>query len=137
MMEAGVVIAGGKPVFWHLPKGRTAGSLPDSRDLWDVLWEHREALDGFAHSHPGSGRPGPSHTDVTTFKAVELALGRKLQWWITSQDSLVLCTRQDSFPVGLSYAVAEVPKGQEPEWLFKLREHSYVPEPKYREDAVP
>lgn len=130
MMEAGVVIAGGKPVFWHLPKGRTAGSLPDSRDLWDVLWEHRDALDGFAHSHPGLGVPGPSHTDVTTFLAIERALGQRLRWWITSRDRTVL-VRDDGHgrPLDGKYTVFEIKPENEPDWVFKLREHSYVPDP--------
>ena len=40
MIEAGVVIDRAmNPIFWHLPEGRTAGSIPDTRVLWDVLWE--------------------------------------------------------------------------------------------------
>lgn len=133
MMEAGVVIAGGKPVFWHLPPGRTGGSLPDSRDLWDVLWEHRESLDGFAHSHPGSGWPGASHTDITTFRAIERGLGKKLKWWITSMDRMVLLVRdeQTSREAGeLTYLKMDVEEWLEPPWVWKLREHSYVPEAK-------
>ena len=64
MIEAGVVIdKNGQPLFWHLPEGRTAGSLPDSRTLWQVLWDafKEDTLLGFAHSHPGSGVPGPSY----------------------------------------------------------------------------
>lgn len=64
--------------------------LPDSRDLWDVMWGNRKELVGFAHSHPGSGLPGPSHEDLTTFSAVERALGIRLKWWITTVDHLLL-----------------------------------------------
>lgn len=136
MMEAGVVIAGGKPVFWHLPKGRSAGSLPDSRDLWDVLWEHRETLDGFAHSHPGSGWPGPSQTDVTTFLAVERALGRRLKWWITSRTNMILLTWGGSKPGDLVYDTTSIDGPEEPSWVWKLREHSYVPEPRVPDDVL-
>ncbi len=120
MIEAGAVITGAGVVHWHLPNGRTGGSLPDSRDLWDVLWEHRrEAFLGFAHSHPGSGLPGPSWTDITTFAAVELGLGRRLTWWITSSDRVI----------GLNY---EGPKkhdynhflADEPDWAAQLRDYS-------------
>ena len=93
MIEAGVVIdKRGEPMFWHLPEGRSAGSLPDSRTLWDVIWDafNADTLLGFAHSHPGSGVPGPSYSDVTTFAAVEAALGKRLDWWITSSDHVVL-----------------------------------------------
>jgi len=90
MIEAGVLVVNGQPVYWHHPEGRTGGSLPDSRSLWDLLWALRKAdLLGFAHSHPGSGVPGPSHTDLTTFAAVELGLGRRLAWWITSSDHVI------------------------------------------------
>ena len=90
-IEAGVVIdLKGEPIFWHLPEERTGGSLPDSRKLWDVIWENRENLMGFAHSHPGWGMPGPSWTDVTTFSAVEKALDKRLDWWITSSDRIIV-----------------------------------------------
>lgn len=129
-MEAGVVIVGGRPVFWHLPAGRTSGSLPDSRELWDVLWEHRDMLDGFAHSHPGSGWPSPSQTDVTTFLAIERALGKRLKWWITSRTNTVLLTWDGIHPNVPDYGVTLVHEGDEPSWIWKLREHSYVPEPR-------
>ena len=90
MIEAGVIVVDGQPVYWHSPKGRTGGSLPDSRTLWEVLWIHRKAESlGFAHSHPGSGIPSPSHTDITTFAAVEVGLGRRMVWWITSSDRVI------------------------------------------------
>lgn len=127
MMEAGVVIVGGKPVYWHLPEGRTFGSIPDSRDLWDFIWEHRHTVDGFAHSHPGDGWPAPSHTDVTTFRAIEQALGRKLKWWITSRTHMVLLTHEGPGPV---YGSQSLLGDEEPAWIWKLREHSYVPEPR-------
>ncbi len=92
MIEVGVVIARtGLPLHWHLPPGRTGGSIPDTRDLWDVFWEHRDNILGFAHSHPGAGTPGPSQTDLSTFAAVEAALGQRLSWWITSSTSLIVC----------------------------------------------
>ena len=93
MIECGVVLDEHlDPIFWHLPEGRTAGSIPDTRILWDVLWDNRETLGGFAHSHPGSGPPAPSQTDLGTFVAVEQALGRRLKWWITSSDHLLECS---------------------------------------------
>jgi len=90
-IEAGVVLGQDNEVlYWHLPHTRSGGSLPDSRDLWDVLWENRGVVTGFAHTHPGNGLPGPSYTDVTTFAAVEAGLGKRLDWWILSSDSFVL-----------------------------------------------
>lgn len=104
MMEAGVVIdCLGNAVHWHLPPGRSGGALPDSQDLWEVLYKlnNEQAyggsrLLGFAHSHPGNGDCGPSLTDLTTFDAIERGLGRggvagrQLLWWIVNADSVSL-----------------------------------------------
>lgn len=118
MREAGVVIdLEGNPFHWHLPKNRTTVALPDSRDLWDVIWENRARLQGIAHSHPGSGVPGPSYEDVTTFAAIELALGRRLEWWITSSDRLVVI--RWTGPDKLSYTAS--PVYEDPTWVAQLR----------------
>lgn len=84
-MEAGLVFTKwGVPIFWHVPPDRSMGALPDSRPLWDVLWENRHELGGVAHTHPWNGTPGPSSTDVTTFAAVEAGLGQRLYWPIVT-----------------------------------------------------
>jgi hypothetical protein len=121
MMEAGVVIdKAGHAAYWHAPADRTIASLPDSRSLWDFIWENRDRISGVAHSHPGSGLPSPSHTDITTFSAIEAALGRRLSWWITSSDVLVVWNWEG--PNKHDY------KGfflrEEPDWVGKLRELS-------------
>ena len=90
MMEAATVVnLAGEGVYWHAPPGRSTIAIPDTRDLWQVIWDHRDDLAGVAHSHPGSGIPGPSRTDVTTFAAIESGLGRRLRWWIISQDAVI------------------------------------------------
>lgn len=99
MMEAAVVLmltpTGGHgesefmPLYWHLPPKRSLGALPDSRDLWSVIWENRRWVYAIAHSHPGSGWTGPSHTDLTTFAAIEAALGSRLDWPIVTSDRVV------------------------------------------------
>jgi len=90
MREAGVVLnKAGQPIYWHVPEDRLAHKLPDSQALWDFMWDNREDVLGFAHSHPGGGVPGPSYEDVTSFSGNELGLGRRLEWWITSSDSMV------------------------------------------------
>jgi proteasome lid subunit RPN8/RPN11 len=125
MIETGVVIDNqGNAIHWHLPAGRNTGALPDSRDLWDVLWENRETIAGFAHSHPGSGVTGPSSTDLTTFAAVEAGLGRRLVWWITSSDHLIALRWVG--PGRLTYHVVNV--DEEPEWVHELRRLSEVPQ---------
>jgi hypothetical protein len=95
MMEAGVILGSKGPIHWHVPQGRSGGWLPDSRDLWDVLWENRDTVTGFAHSHPGSGRPEPSSTDITTFAAIEAGLGTQLNWYIITSDNIA-CFRRIS-----------------------------------------
>lgn len=120
MIEVGAVIScEGSVLFWHLPEGRTWGSLPDSRTLWQVIWDtfKEGTLRGFAHSHPGAGVPGPSYSDVTTFAAVEAALGKRLDWWITSSDHVVvLCW---SGPDKISYRSTIVT--ETPSWVAELR----------------
>jgi proteasome lid subunit RPN8/RPN11 len=88
--------------------------LPDSRGLWDIFWENRDRLSGFAHSHPGAGVPWPSGTDLTTFRAVEAALGRRLQWWIVTLDQVAVFT----FVEG-EYRSAPVTEALE--WVSELR----------------
>jgi hypothetical protein len=125
-IESGVLIGlDGEPIYWHMPKGRSAGGLPDSRKLWEVIWENRAQVLGFAHSHPGSGRPGPSKEDVTTFAAVEAGLGKRLVWWITSSDSVVelwwLGPEKLHYgvdPISLATDLHPLP------WLDRLREES-------------
>jgi hypothetical protein len=120
MIEAGVVITEAGPVFWHLPAGCSSVVIPDTRKLWDVLWEHRDAeLLGFAHSHPGSGTPAPSHTDLTTFAAIESGLGRRLRWWITSFDRIIQLRWEG--PGRLDYEGFFV---EPPDWAHQLVVHS-------------
>ena len=93
MKEAGVLLdLAWNPIFWHTPQGRSGGSLPDSQDLWAFIWENRDRISGFGHTHPGYGVPGPSQTDLTTFTAIEEGLGKRLDWWIVSGDRVVLVT---------------------------------------------
>jgi hypothetical protein len=120
MIESGVVVTGLGVAYWHLPVGRTGGSLPDSRKLWDVLWDlRREPFLGFAHSHPGSGVPGPSMTDLTTFSGVELGLGRRLTWWITSSTHMIGLNFEGPGKYDYNSFLVE-----EPVWADTLREHS-------------
>lgn len=120
MNEAGVVVTEAGPVFWHLPPGRSSVVIPDTRTLWDVLWEHRDAERlGFAHSHPGSGIPAPSPTDLTTFAAIESGLGRRLDWWITTFQYISLFRWEG--PGRLDYPGHFV---EPPDWAHQLIVHS-------------
>ena len=130
MIEAGVVISTtGEPIYWHEPR-HSSGAIPDSRTLWEVIWKaHQDGwLAGVAHSHPGSGVPGPSSEDTSTFVAIESALGRSLSWWIASSDRLVVCNRaeMDSMPGRVVYSVREIVVEREPPWVAELRRRSDI-----------
>lgn len=87
MIEVAVVLdRARRPLWWHVPPGATSVALPDSRDLWEVLWSERHRLLGLAHLHPGRGEPVPSAEDLTTFAACEDGLGVRLEWWIATED---------------------------------------------------
>ena len=123
-MEAGVVLGlTGEPIYWHVPQGRTEASLPDSHDLWMTFWDNRDNLSGFAHSHPGSGVPGPSYEDVTTFAAVEKGLGARLEWWIITRDRVAVVWWEG--PGRLDYKSRALDPGNEPDWAPRLRDVSY------------
>jgi hypothetical protein len=89
MIETAMVFdLDGNVIHWHCPQGRSGGWIPDSRSLWDILWENRENLGGIAHTHPWHGEPAPSGTDVTTFAAIEAALGKRLVWPIVTMNQV-------------------------------------------------
>ena len=90
MIEVALVFAiDGEVLYQHVPPGRSGCWIPDTRSLWDVLWENRHRLGGVAHTHPWRGSAGPSRTDVTTFAAVEAALGKRLLWPIVTFTEVV------------------------------------------------
>lgn len=127
-IEAGVLLdLNEKPIYWHLPPGRHGGALPDSNSLWETMWTNRKNIWGFAHSHPGAGRPGPSYTDITTFAAIESALGQRLIWPIVSSDEWVTCWWTGNGR--LDYSTSLPVEGRTtPDWVHRLRELSeYLP----------
>lgn len=120
-IEAAVVIdRDNVPMKWHLPPNRTSVALPDDYGLWDFIWSRRDEVAGIAHTHPGFGRTSYSYEDVTTFSAIELALGRRLQWWIATEDCLMLAIWAG--PGKYEYALHKL--ADEPLWLPRLRELS-------------
>jgi hypothetical protein len=125
-IEAGVLLdLKGNPLYWHAPPNRSGGAIPDSRDLWEVIWEHRKNLLGFAHSHPGSGPTGPSYEDITTFADIEQGLGRRLLWPILTSDSycLVKWAGPELVRDRLHYWPVQAPAVRlpDPEWMTELR----------------
>ena len=59
-------------------------SIPDSRERWQIIWDHRAEITEIAHSHPGTFLDF-SGEDLTTMQAIEAGLGRKLIWSIITQ----------------------------------------------------
>ena len=89
MIESAMVFDDrGEVIAYHTPPGCTSGSIPDTRSLWEILWEHRAHLGGVAHVHPWNGEPHPSTTDVTTFRAIENGLGKLLLWPVVTFDQV-------------------------------------------------
>jgi hypothetical protein len=126
MMEAGVVLdRNNQPIAWHLPPGRSVAYLPDSNELWEIFWNNRASISGYAHSHPGGGIPRPSHTDITTFAAIESALGIRLDWWIISNEdvSLVKWIGPDKYDYSLF--IFDACDHADAPWVDELREVSY------------
>lgn len=120
MLETAVVIdVAGRPLYWHTPLGRTAVYLPDSRELWEVLWEHRARVLGVAHTHPWAGRAAPSHEDLTTFAAVESGLGRRLAWWIATDNQWAAFRWLG--PDRLNYGLFPMEEEARPTWMDELR----------------
>lgn len=124
MREVAVVIdRENKPLWWHVPRGASAVALPDSRDLWEVLWTERARISGVAHSHPGRGIPTPSPEDLTTFAACEDGLGLRLSWWIATADR-AYCFDWIG-PLRYDFRGREARSAEETAaWLSALRERS-------------
>lgn len=126
MIEMAVlVLDSGDGRFDHcIWNGNSNTGIGDHYRLWDLIWTLRYELVGIGHSHPGSGPPSPSRTDITTFRAIELGLGRTLDWWITTQDQFVAIRR-----ASLDHPVFEMKRldltgALIPNWLRVLRKRS-------------
>ncbi|MEO5366967.1 MAG: hypothetical protein H7831_11600 [Magnetococcus sp. WYHC-3] len=120
-LEVAVIIGLDDQILF-LQQGSNAVHIPDSFDLWDYIWKNKDNIKGVAHSHPGTGRPQPSYEDLTTFSAVELALGKRLNWWITSMTYLFKFVWIG--PDKYDYLGEIVEKN--PFWLSILKNRSYI-----------
>lgn len=97
----------GMPLYWHAPDSATSYYLPDSRPLWNVMWELRAQLREVAHVHPGMMLE-PSDEDLTTFDAVDLALGTRIAWSIVgAQGGVAIYQRGRCAPTYAREALVE------------------------------
>ena len=121
MIETAVVFNDqGEAFHWHDPPGRSGVSIPDSRDLWEVLWSSRGHLGGVAHTHPWSGPATASGTDLSTFAAIDGALGTRLLWPVVTFDAITYYGRRAD---GLYVRETDL-NWWSPSWLAELRERS-------------
>lgn len=103
MLEVAVVLDQNfQPLRWHEPPNRSSVYIPDSRDLWEFIWDNRDLIYGIAHLHPWVGDSVPSHEDVTTFFAIEKALGKKLRWPIVTLSKVDVFVTGDGMTVNRS-----------------------------------
>lgn len=87
--------------------------IPDARERWEVIWNHRNEITEIAHSHPGEFLDF-SHEDLTTMEAVEAGTGKQFVW------SVITKTRFLSRKAG-----KDVRREDLPWWLELMRQLSY------------
>src|SRR5438046_330406 len=58
--------------------------IPDNRERWEILWQHRHEITEIAHSHPGEFLDF-SDEDLTTMEAVEAGTGKTFAWSIVTK----------------------------------------------------
>jgi hypothetical protein len=118
MLETALVFdETGLLIHLHEPKGRSTTYIPDSPTLWDILWNNRARLGGVAHTHPWEGKADPSITDVTTFRAVELGLGKRLLWPIVTLSEVRFFVFN---PVMECYCKIRLTYEKEPHWKANI-----------------
>jgi len=66
----------------------SATRVPDSRERWETIWEHRNEITEIAHSHPGAFLDF-SHEDLTTMEAVEAGTGKTFTWSIITKSGFL------------------------------------------------
>ncbi len=88
--------------------------IPDNRERWEIIWQHRNEITEIAHSHPGEFLDF-SHEDLTTMEAVEAGAGKMFTWSIITKNGF-LSRKGDR----------DTRRDDSPWWLDLLRALSYV-----------
>jgi len=91
----------------------SATRVPDSRERWDTIWQHRKEITEIAHSHPGEFLDF-SNEDLTTIEAVEAGTGKQFTWSIITKKGFL--SRKGE---------REVHREDNPWWLELIRTLSY------------
>ena len=84
-------------------------ALPDSRARWEAIWSRRDTLVEIAHSHP-LGPLAFSTEDLTTFEALDSALGKRLRFSVVAPEGMLVRDGE-----------REVRAAEEPWWAALLR----------------
>jgi hypothetical protein len=91
----------------------SSASIPDSRERWQIIWDHRGEITEIAHSHPGDFLDF-SNEDLTTMQAVEAGIGHKLIWSMVTKSGFL--SRNDG---------KDARRTDSPWWVDFLRKLSY------------
>lgn len=75
-----------QPIHWLVPGDPYY--IPDSPEIWNILWENRRNLGGTAHLHPWVGEPVASLEDLSTFSASERGLGGRYIWAVATLNAV-------------------------------------------------
>ena len=110
MREVCFILAGDKILRAYF--GSTT-NIPDNRERWEIIWEHRNEITEIAHSHPGELLDF-SNEDLTTMEAVEAGTGKQFIW------SIITETRMLSRKAG-----TDTQPDQSPWWVELIRKLSY------------
>lgn len=84
-------------------------ALPDSRERWEAIWQHRAELHEIAHSHP-LGPETFSAQDISTMHALDDALGRRGRFSLVTPTQYLVRGERD-----------EAVKAEPPPWVNALR----------------
>lgn len=85
MREVCFILAGEKILRVYFG---TESRIPDERERWDVIWEHRFEITEIVHSHPDEFLDF-SHEDLTTIEAVEAGTGKRFVWSIVTESGFL------------------------------------------------
>jgi Prokaryotic homologs of the JAB domain len=84
--------------------------MPDSRERWEAIWAHRDAIAVVAHSHP-NGPAAFSAEDESTMAAIDAALGRSLRYAVVTADTI-------------TYRGLGADRADDPDWATRMRDES-------------
>jgi proteasome lid subunit RPN8/RPN11 len=110
LVEVCFLIGHDDTVLWS-DRSTSATAMPDSALRWQAIWRHREQLAIIAHTHP-TGRTEFSAEDLSTFAAIDAALGRPLRYAVVTRHAVIYREPGGHRATG----------GDEPSWVALLRQ---------------